>query len=51
MHEQSKNHISLIEQAQMLSKSPTAQDTFQPIPGLISAALGVTWGFKLGALG
>ena len=35
VYEQSTNHISLIKQA---SKSPTAQDVFWPIPGLISCA-------------
>ena len=45
MHQQSTNHISLIKQARCYAKSPTAQDAFQPMPGLISCA-GVTrkWG-------
>ena len=44
-HEQSTKHISLTKRPRCYAKSPTAQDVFQPIPGLISCA-GVTvrWG-------
>ena len=46
MHEQSKNHISLIKQTQMLHKVTHCADTFQPIPGLISCT-GVTQRWEL----
>ena len=41
MHEQSTNHIRLKNMPRYFAKSPTAQDTFWPIPGLIVYA-GVT---------
>ena len=47
VHEQSMNHISLNKKDWLTcyAKSPTAQDAFEPIPGLISYT-GVTgrWG-------
>ena len=47
MHEHSMNHMFLNKKyvSRGFAKSPTAQDMFQPIPGLISCA-GVTgkWG-------
>ena len=45
MHEQSTNHISLKNRPRCYTKSPTVQDAFRPIPGLISCT-GVTgrWG-------
>ena len=44
-HGQSVNHISLKNRPWCYTKSPTAQDAFRPIPGLISCT-GVTrrWG-------
>ena len=36
LHEQPTNHISLKNRPRCYTKSPTAQDTFQSIPGLIS---------------
>ena len=36
MQEQSTNHISLKNRLRCYVKSPTAQDVFRPIPGLIS---------------
>ena len=41
MHQQSTNHISLKNRPRCHTKSPTAQDAFWPIPGLIRCA-GVT---------
>ena len=45
MYEQSTNHTSIQNRPRRYAKSPTVQDVFQPIPGLISSA-GVTgrWG-------
>ena len=38
MYEQSTNHISLKNRLTCYAKSLTAQDTFWPIPGLISCS-------------
>ena len=39
------NHISLKNRARCYVKSPTAQDVFRPVPGLISCAGGTgRWG-------
>ena len=47
LHEQSMNHISLKKyRPRCYVKSPTAQDAFRPIPGLISCA-GVTGRWEL----